>query len=103
MSLTLNYPKNLRGSDTHTIVFCLVYLPFDLNILSSRDPEGPGMDGSTFERNFEVARKTLSCGSTKDFEQSGSAFSARASAKVKGSSCIFLTHGPFHLSSCGKD
>ncbi len=25
----LRYPKNLRGSDT--IVFCLVYLPFDLN------------------------------------------------------------------------
>jgi hypothetical protein len=82
----LSYPENLRGSDT--IVFFLVYLPFDLNILSSRNPEVTGMDGSTFKRNFEVARKTLSFGSMKDFEQRGSAFSTRASAKVRRSSRI---------------
>ena len=50
----LRYPKNLKGSDT--IVFCLVYLPFDLNTLSSRDQEVIGIDGSTFEQDFKVTR-----------------------------------------------
>jgi hypothetical protein len=78
----LCYPKNLRGSDT--TVFCLVYLPFGLNTLSSRDPEVTGTEGSTFDRDFEVARQT-SYGSKKDVKQRGSAFSARASAKVRSS------------------
>jgi hypothetical protein len=73
-------------SITHLVL--LVYLPFDLNTLSSRDPEVTGTEGSIFERDFEVARKTLSCGSKKDVEQRGSAFSARASAKVRRSSRI---------------
>ena len=50
----LRYPKNLKGSDT--IVFCLVYLPFDLNTLSSRDQEVIGIDGSTFEQDFKVTQ-----------------------------------------------
>ena len=51
----LCYPKNLRG--LNTIVFCLVYLPFDLNtveLVRSRS-------GLTFEQGFKVARETLSC------------------------------------------
>jgi hypothetical protein len=83
----LHYPKNLRGSDT--IVFFLVYLPFDLNTLSSRDPEVIGMDGSTFERDFEVARKTLSCGSTKNFEQRGSALARGQPLRSEGHPVFF--------------
>ena len=75
----LRYPKNLRG-----LVFCLVYLPFDLRTLSLCDPEVIGMDYSYFERDFEVARK-MSCGSTKDFQLRGSTFSARTSRR---SHCI---------------
>jgi hypothetical protein len=53
----LRYPKNIRGSDT--IVFCLVYLPFDLNTLSSLNPEVIGMDGSIFERDFLGSSKDV--------------------------------------------
>ena len=77
----LSCPKNLRGLDS--IVFFLVYLPFDLNSLSLCDPEITGVDGSTFKQDFEVAVSMQ-----KGFKQRGSTFSAKVSAKVRKSSHI---------------
>jgi hypothetical protein len=50
-------PKNLRGSDT--IVFCLVYFPFVLNTLRSRDPEVTGMDWFNFRVKFRGSSKDV--------------------------------------------
>ena len=49
----LHYPKNLRGSDT--IVYFLVYLPFDLYSLRFHKERMAELDGSIFERDFETA------------------------------------------------
>ena len=84
----LSYAKNLMGSDTIVFFLVYMYLPFDLNSFSSCDPEVTGVYGSTFERDFEVARATLPYGSMKGFKQRGSTFSARASAKFRKSSHI---------------
>ena len=49
----LRYPKNIRGSDT--IVYFLVYLPFDLYSSRFRKERIASLDGSIFERDFEAA------------------------------------------------
>ena len=49
----LRYPKNLRGSDT--IVYFLVYLPFDLYSSRSCEERMAGLDGSIFGRDFKTA------------------------------------------------
>jgi hypothetical protein len=50
-----------------------------------------GLDSSTFERDFEVARETLPRRLTKASEQRGRAFSASASAR-SGGHPVFYRH-----------
>ena len=45
-----------------TYGYCLVYLPYDLNASYSTYLEMAGLDSLNFERDFEVARTTLSEG-----------------------------------------
>ena len=52
----LRYPKNLRESDT--IVYFLVYLPFDLHSSRFHEEGMAGLDGSIFERDLEAAVAT---------------------------------------------
>ena len=56
---------------TYIIVFFLVYLPFDLNYSSSRDPENlmTSVDVSSVKQDFELIRERLTYRSMKDFEQ----------------------------------
>ena len=63
----------------YAIVFFLVYLPFDLNYSSSRDPENlmTSVDGLSIKRDFELARERLTYRSMKDFEQHRSTLSTR--------------------------
>ena len=49
----LRYPKNLRGSDT--VVYFLVYLPFDLYSSRFCEERMADLDGLIFERDFETA------------------------------------------------
>ena len=49
----LRYPKNLRGSDT--IVYFLVYLPFDLYSSRFHEEGMAGLEGSIFKRDFKAA------------------------------------------------
>jgi hypothetical protein len=53
--------------------------------------EMAGLDSSTFERDFEVARETLPRRLTKASEQRGRAFSASASAR-SGGHPVFCRH-----------
>ena len=80
----LHYPKNLRGLDT--IVYFLVYLPFDLYSLRFREERMAGLDGSIFKRDFEAA---FAMPIGNGFRL-GTAMAriARAIAKVRRSFCI---------------
>ena len=71
--------------------YCLVYLSFDLNALSSTYLEMAGLDSSDFGRDFEVARATLSIGRRRPLNSVGTRL-ARSLVQRSGGHSVFFRH-----------
>ena len=95
------YPKNLRGSDT--IVYFLVYLPFDLYSLRFCKERMAGLDGSIFKWDFETAAAVPIGGGMCTWNSNGSHLARALSQRSGGHSVFFRCVGLFHYCTCGKD
>ena len=97
----LHYPKNLRGSDT--IVYFLVYLPFDLYSSCFCEDRMGGLDGSIFEWDFEIAVAVPIGGGIWTWNSDGSRLARELSQRSGGHSVFFTCVGLFHYYTRGKD
>ena len=86
----LRYPKNLRASDT--IVYFLVYLPFDLYSSRFCKERMADLDGSI----FETAVAMPIGGGIWTWNSNGSHLDCALSQRSGGHSVLFTCVGPFH-------